>query len=128
MEAVETTAPILGAFREAAPDAVDLVQVGRTPACSLDRQLDGEKCVTAVLAEVSAHQVTFLNFGHPSRPMPLRAVGTVDLPNRTPMHCHSPWAPTAPPSRRPTSPALPSDQLPLYTDDRSTTPRPRWKP
>ncbi|MGW5466002.1 SpoIIE family protein phosphatase [Streptomyces sp. NPDC003996] len=85
LEAVETAALVPGAFREAALDAADLVQVGRRPACSIDQQLDGEKCVTAVLAEVSAHQVTILNFRHPSRPMLLRAVGTVDLPNRTPM-------------------------------------------
>ncbi|RMB85774.1 PP2C family protein-serine/threonine phosphatase [Streptomyces shenzhenensis] len=79
LEAVETAAVVLGAFREAAPDEADLVQVGRRLERAVDRQLDGEKFVTAILAEVSDERVTFLNFGHPA-PMLIRAEGTVDLP------------------------------------------------
>ncbi|MCH5671981.1 PP2C family protein-serine/threonine phosphatase [Streptomyces gilvus] len=79
LEAVETAAVVLGAFREAALDEADLEQVGHRLERSVARQLDGEKFVTAILAEVSDHQVTFLNFGHPA-PMVIRADGTTDLP------------------------------------------------
>lgn len=67
LEAVETAAVVLGAFREAAHDEPDLRSVGARVERVVDRELHGEKFVTAVLAEVSDDRsVTLLNFGHPA--------------------------------------------------------------
>ncbi|MQY39831.1 hypothetical protein SRB17_78590 [Streptomyces sp. RB17] len=41
-------------------------------------QLDGEKFVTAVLAEVSDHQVTFLDFGRPAPMLLLHTDGIIE--------------------------------------------------
>ncbi|MEW2266268.1 PP2C family protein-serine/threonine phosphatase [Streptomyces sp. NPDC047853] len=77
LAAVETAAVVLGAFREAAHDEPDLIKLGNRLERSLSRELEGEKFVTAVLAEVAAgNEVAFLNFGHPA-PMVIRADGTV---------------------------------------------------
>ncbi|MGW3497320.1 PP2C family protein-serine/threonine phosphatase [Streptomyces sp. NPDC001020] len=116
LEAVETAAVVLGAFREAAPDETDLVQVGRRLERAVDRQWEGEKFVTAVLAEVSAHRVTFLNFGHPA-PMLIRADGAVELPEppafALPLGLGSYGTPQPEPYH---AEFLPGDQLLLYTD------------
>ncbi|MEU9517789.1 MULTISPECIES: PP2C family protein-serine/threonine phosphatase [unclassified Streptomyces] len=80
LAAVETAAVVLGAFREAAHDEPDLVKLGERLERSLSRELEGEKFVTAVLAEIgTGDEVSFLNFGHPA-PMVVRADGTVDFP------------------------------------------------
>ncbi|WP_409473630.1 PP2C family protein-serine/threonine phosphatase [Streptomyces sp. HC307] len=80
LAAVETAAVVLGAFREAAHDEPDLVRLGERLERSVSRELEGERFVTAILAEVgSAHQVVFLNYGHPP-PMLVRQEGTVDFP------------------------------------------------
>ncbi|MYS55939.1 SpoIIE family protein phosphatase [Streptomyces sp. SID6013] len=80
LAAVETAAVVLGAFREAAHDEPDLVKLGERLERSLSRELEGEKFVTAVLAEIGTEEeVSFLNFGHPE-PMVVRADGTVDFP------------------------------------------------
>lgn len=116
LEAVETAALVLGAFREAALDEAGLEEVGGRLARSVDRQLDGERFVTAVLAEVSAHQVTFLNFGHPA-PMLVRDDGTVDLPE--PGTYALPLGLGAHGTERPQpyrESFRPGDQLLLYTD------------
>ncbi|WP_326800060.1 SpoIIE family protein phosphatase [Streptomyces sp. NBC_01808] len=77
LEAVETAAVVLSAFREAAYDEPDLTAVGERLERALDRQLDGEKFVTAILAEVgSGQEVTLLNFGHPA-PLAVRQDGDV---------------------------------------------------
>lgn len=116
LEAVETAALVLGAFREAALDEADLVEVGGRLARSVDRQLDGERFVTAILAEVSAHQVTFLNFGHPA-PMLVRDDGTLDLPEpesyALPLGLGAHGTADPQPYR---VAFLPGDQLLLYTD------------
>lgn len=52
LEAVETAAVVLGAFREAAYDEPDLPAVGERLERALSRHLLGEKFVTAVLVEV----------------------------------------------------------------------------
>lgn len=52
LEAVETAAVVLGAFREAAYDEPGLLSVGERLERALDRHLLGEKFVTAVLVEV----------------------------------------------------------------------------
>jgi serine phosphatase RsbU (regulator of sigma subunit) len=67
LEAVETAAAVLGAFREAAYDEPDLVGVATRIEVALGRQLSGEKFVTAVLAELGGRDtVTLLNCGHPA--------------------------------------------------------------
>ncbi|RII17620.1 Phosphoserine phosphatase RsbU [Streptomyces sp. YIM 130001] len=67
LDAVETAALVLGAFREAAHDEADLPSVGARLERVADRELQGEKFVTAVLAEVrDGHFVTLLNYGHPA--------------------------------------------------------------
>ncbi|MFW6690504.1 PP2C family protein-serine/threonine phosphatase [Streptomyces sp. MAR4 CNX-425] len=77
LEAVETAAVVLSAFREAAYDETDLTGVGERLERALDRQLGGEKFVTAILAEVgSGPEVTMLNFGHPA-PLAVRQDGDV---------------------------------------------------
>lgn len=80
LAAVETAAVVLGAFREAAHDEPDLVGLGERLERSVARVLEGEKFVTAILAEVGTdHEVVFLNYGHPA-PMVVRQNGTADFP------------------------------------------------
>jgi len=75
LEAVETAAAVLGAFREAAYDEDDLTGVVNRIEVALSRRLSGEKFVTAVLAEFAeSDTVTLLNCGHPS-PLILGADG-----------------------------------------------------
>ncbi|GAA2090567.1 PP2C family protein-serine/threonine phosphatase [Streptomyces albiaxialis] len=79
LEAVETVADILGAFREAAHDEADLVAVSARLERAAERQLTGEKFCTAVLAEVTdKRSVTMLNHGHPP-PLLVRPDGEVRL-------------------------------------------------
>ncbi|MFE3323945.1 PP2C family protein-serine/threonine phosphatase [Streptomyces sp. NPDC059176] len=67
LDAVETAALVLGAFREAAHDEPDLAGVGARLERVADRELRGEKFVTAILAEVGHDgKVTLLNYGHPA--------------------------------------------------------------
>lgn len=67
LEAVESAAVVLGAFREAAHDEPDLPAVGARVERALNRHLSGERFVTAVLAEIGdGPYATLLNFGHPS--------------------------------------------------------------
>ncbi|MEZ3179541.1 serine/threonine-protein phosphatase [Streptomyces pimonensis] len=80
LAAVETAAVVLGAFREAAHDEPDLVGLGERLERSVSREVEGEKFVTAVLAEIgSAGEAVMLSFGHPA-PMVVRADGTVSFP------------------------------------------------
>ncbi|MEV6047656.1 PP2C family protein-serine/threonine phosphatase [Streptomyces xanthochromogenes] len=80
LEAVETAAVVLGAFREAAHDEPDLAAVGARIERTCERALQGEKFVTALLAEIdSAGAVTFMNYGHPP-PLLLSADGAVSFP------------------------------------------------
>ncbi|MGP3913313.1 PP2C family protein-serine/threonine phosphatase [Nonomuraea sp. 10N515B] len=66
LEAVETAATVLGAFREAAQDEADLLGVSERLERSLNRRLSGEEFVTAILAETAADgRLTLLNYGHP---------------------------------------------------------------
>ncbi|MER6618527.1 PP2C family protein-serine/threonine phosphatase [Streptomyces xantholiticus] len=77
LDAVETAALVLGAFREAAHDEPDLRSVGARLERAADRELQGEKFVTAVLAEVGdGRRVTLLNYGHPP-PVVVSPEGTV---------------------------------------------------
>ncbi|MFC1421245.1 PP2C family protein-serine/threonine phosphatase [Streptacidiphilus cavernicola] len=79
LQAVETAAVVLGAFRESAPDAKDLEEVGERLERALNRRLSGEEFVTAVLAEIDDdHTMTLLNYGHPA-PLLLRSNGAVEF-------------------------------------------------
>ncbi len=78
--AVETTALVLGAFREAAHEEPDLTGVGARVERVVNRELHGEKFVTAILAEVADRPtITLLNYGHPA-PMLVQADGTTRFP------------------------------------------------
>lgn len=76
LDAVETAAAVLGAFREAAYDEADLLGVVTRIEATLRRRLSGEKFVTAVLAEFGdGDSVTLLNCGHPA-PLVLKGNGS----------------------------------------------------
>ncbi|SDN54775.1 Stage II sporulation protein E (SpoIIE) [Actinacidiphila guanduensis] len=80
LEAVETAAVVLGAFREAAHDEKGLEGVGERVQRAADRALGGEKFVTAIMAEISpVHGTRLLNYGHPA-PMLVKPDGQVELP------------------------------------------------
>lgn len=117
LEAVETAAVVLGAFREAAYDEKSLEGVGERVQRAADRTLDGEKFVTAIMAEISPQGgTTLLNFGHPA-PMIVGPDGRVDFPEpprySLPLGLGLPR--TEPPA--PFEVAFgPGDQLLLYTD------------
>lgn len=117
LEAVETAAVVLGAFREAAYDEPDLMAVGNRLERALARHLLGEKFVTAVLAEVRERdRATLLNFGHPA-PLMIRPDGTVNYaepPDRAlPLGLDLEDGPAPQPHR---VPFAPGDQLLFYTD------------
>ncbi|NGO87991.1 PP2C family protein-serine/threonine phosphatase [Streptomyces sp. 196(2019)] len=118
LAAVETAASVLGVFREAAHDEPDLAMVAARLERTVAREADGEKFVTAILAEMDTEERTavFLNCGHPP-PMIVRKDGSVDFPHppayalplglgmhggETPQAYRSAFAP--------------GDQLLLYTD------------
>jgi serine phosphatase RsbU (regulator of sigma subunit) len=65
LEAVETAAAVLGAFREAAYDEADLMGVVTRLETTLNRVLSGERFVTAILAEFSDGRISLLSCGHP---------------------------------------------------------------
>ncbi len=80
LEAVETAALVLGAFREAAHDEKDLEGVSARLEKALNRRLSGEEFVTAVLAEFNLEEttMTLLNYGHPA-PLVVRAGGEIEF-------------------------------------------------
>ncbi|RAJ66428.1 serine phosphatase RsbU (regulator of sigma subunit) [Streptomyces sp. Amel2xB2] len=117
LEAVETAAVVVGAFREAAYDEGDLMAVGQRLERALARHLLGEKFVTAVLAEVRERDgATLLNFGHPA-PLLIRPDGSVhyaEPPDRAlPLGLDLEDGPAPQPHR---VPFVPGDQLLFYTD------------
>ena len=80
LPAARTAAVVLGAFREAAYDAVDLAQIATRIEASLEHQEAEQEFVTAVLAQISddGSQVEILNCGHPS-PLLVRDVAVTAL-------------------------------------------------
>ncbi|MCM2578432.1 PP2C family protein-serine/threonine phosphatase [Streptomyces meridianus] len=116
LDAVETAAVVLGAFREAAYDEPDLTAVGERLERALARHLSGEMFVTAVLAEAAGPSITLLNYGHPA-PLRVRPDGTVDYlvpPERAlPLGLAAHGA--EPPVGH-TSDFAPGDQILFYTD------------
>lgn len=117
LEAVETAAVVVGAFREAAHDEPDLTSVSARLERALNRHLSGEEFVTVVLAEVREdHTVSLLNYGHPP-PLLLRADGTSHFVSGD--QCAPPLglADLGPPGPVAFSvPLRPGDQMLLYTD------------
>ena len=117
LDAVETAAVVLGAFREAAHDEKALEGVGERVQRAADRTISGEKFVTALMAEITRDGgATVLNFGHPP-PMLVRAGGRVEFPE--PPSYALPlglgMAAGDPPEAFPVD-FRPGDQMLLYTD------------
>jgi serine phosphatase RsbU (regulator of sigma subunit) len=131
LEAVETAAIVLGAFREAAHDEPDLASVSARLERALNRRLAGEEFVTAVLVEVNDnHTVTLLNYGHPD-PLVLRADGTqtfAEPPQPAPPLGLADIGPKGPVPFQ--VPFAPGDQMLLYTDGvtEARDPRGRFYP
>ena len=67
LPAARTAVVVLGAFREAAYDALDLVHIAARIEVALEHQEAEEEFVTAVLAQIDADgsRVEILNCGHP---------------------------------------------------------------
>ncbi len=64
LEAVQTAAAVLGAFRAAAFTEPDLGALSRTIDQTLGRMVGDEEFVTAIVGEFHGHQVTLANCGH----------------------------------------------------------------
>lgn len=120
LEAVETAAVVLGAFREAAHDEAKLQGVVVRLENALTRELSGEQFVTAVLAEITDLTentvITIINCGHPA-PMVLGADGRrwfADPPDEAlPLGMGSLKASEPVPHQIPFGPG---DQVLFYTD------------
>ncbi|MFE9300400.1 PP2C family protein-serine/threonine phosphatase [Streptomyces sp. NPDC006856] len=66
LETVQCASVVLTAFREAAPEAEDLAEVGRRIEAALERRTDGRRFVTGILAEVARDgSLLVFNHGHP---------------------------------------------------------------
>ncbi|AYG80444.1 Phosphoserine phosphatase RsbU [Streptomyces hundungensis] len=117
LESVETAAVVLGAFREAAHDEPDLKGVGARIERAAGRALEGEKFVTAIIAELDpANGAVFLNYGHPP-PLLVRADGSVSFPEPDQYALPLGLGLGSGEGPRPFRVAFaPGDQLLLYTD------------
>ncbi|HEY1119850.1 MAG TPA: PP2C family protein-serine/threonine phosphatase, partial [Acidimicrobiales bacterium] len=73
VEAVQTAAAVLGAFRAAAFTASDLAELARTIDETLARMIGDEEFVTAIVGEFHGDRVTLANCGHHP---PLLVVGS----------------------------------------------------
>lgn len=121
LPAVRTAAVVLGAFREAAFDAVNLTEIAARIELSLRHQAAEEEFVTVIIGQAAADgsSVEILNCGHPA-PLLLRD-GTV-LPVEDPdpglaLGLASLAPPLTADGRRPqTVPFGPGDQMLFYTD------------
>jgi Stage II sporulation protein E (SpoIIE) len=117
LDAVETAAVVLGAFREAAHDEKSLEGVGERVQRAADRTISGEKFVTALMAEIAPDGgATVLNYGHPA-PMLVRADGRVEFPEPPAYALPLGLGLPAGNSPQPFSVVFrPGDQMLLYTD------------
>ncbi|GII90260.1 membrane protein [Sinosporangium siamense] len=117
LEAVETAAVVLGAFREAAHDEAELPGIVARLEKALARHLSGEQFVTVVLAEViDEKEISMVNCGHPG-PLVLRGDGTqflADPPEEAPPLGLLSLEPDPPVPYR--VPFAPGDQILFYTD------------
>ncbi|MFI6943659.1 PP2C family protein-serine/threonine phosphatase [Streptomyces sp. NPDC050418] len=117
LEAVETAALVLGAFREAAHEEPELTGVGARLERAVQRELQGEKFVTAVLAEIAeGHAATLLNYGHPA-PMLVHPDGSTTFPEPPRYALPLGLALHGGPAPEPYETVFaPGDQVLLYTD------------
>ncbi|WP_245966700.1 PP2C family protein-serine/threonine phosphatase [Sphaerisporangium album] len=116
LEAVETAAWALGAFREAAYEEEELTRLCERLETSLARHLGGEQFVTALLAEVHDDEITLLACGHPP-PIVLKHDGRVFSalpPEEAPPLGLGPLG--APRPKPYSVPFEEGDQILLYTD------------
>ncbi|GAA4496675.1 PP2C family protein-serine/threonine phosphatase [Actinoallomurus oryzae] len=116
LEAVETAAAVVGAFREAAYDEPDLAGVIARLQTSLDRVLSGERFVTAVLAELRDTRISLVSCGHPP-PLAIGADGDVhfvDLADPAPPLGMRDLSDVKPQARDVSF--APGDQMLFYTD------------
>ncbi|OIV36778.1 hypothetical protein BIV57_14465 [Mangrovactinospora gilvigrisea] len=120
LAAVRSAGTVLAAFRESAPYARDLAQVGERIEDALQRAAGEERFVTAVLAEIRPDgTVHLLNRGHPA-PLLMRRHGDVEL--LEPARHALPFGMTAllePPGERVAVTRCrlaPGERLLLYTD------------
>jgi serine phosphatase RsbU (regulator of sigma subunit) len=116
LAAVETAAVVLGAFREAAHEEPDLVDLGERLERSVSRELDDEKFVTAILVEIASdYEAVLLSYGHPA-PMLIRR-GGAEFPQPAsfalPLGLGAYRSETPKPYR---AQFVPGEQLLLYTD------------
>ncbi|MEU9711093.1 PP2C family protein-serine/threonine phosphatase [Streptomyces sp. NPDC047967] len=66
LETVQCASVVLTAFREAAPDAGELADVGRRIEAALERKTDGQRFVTGILAQITRDgSLLAFNHGHP---------------------------------------------------------------
>ncbi|WP_344259932.1 PP2C family protein-serine/threonine phosphatase [Actinomadura napierensis] len=117
LDAVETAAVVLGAFREAAYDEPELNGVAGRIETALTRHLTSEQFVTAILVEIQPDEsATLLNQGHPS-PLLLHRAGpveAVDPPEPAPPLGLSGLVDAPVPAR--SLKLEPGDRMLLYTD------------
>ncbi|SDG83405.1 Serine phosphatase RsbU, regulator of sigma subunit [Sinosporangium album] len=117
LEAVETAAVVLGAFREAAHDEAELPGVVARLEKALARHLSGEQFVTVVLAEViDEKEIAMVNCGHPG-PLVLTGDGAhflAEPPEEAPPLGLLSLEPEPPVPYR--VPFAPGDQILFYTD------------
>lgn len=120
LKAVRTAAVVLGAFREAAFDALDLTEIAARIELSLQHQAAEEEFVTVIMGQAAADgsAVEILNCGHPE-PLVLRdgVVTLIEDPDPgLPLGLAS-LAPDLSSRRAPlTVPFGPGDQMLFYTD------------
>lgn len=117
LQAVRTAAVVLGAFREAAFDALNLTEIASRIELSLRHQAAEEEFVTVIMGQAVAGRssVEILNCGHPP-PLLLRD-GTVTPVEDTDPGMALGLASLAQSERTPLNIAFaPGDQMLLYTD------------
>lgn len=120
LPAVRTAAVVLGAFREAAFDAVNLTEIAARIELSLRHQAAEEEFVTVIIGQASAagSSVEILNCGHPA-PLLLRDGTLLPVEDTDPglaLGLASLAPLTAGGARTQTIPFGPGDQLLFYTD------------
>lgn len=126
LTAVETAAVVLGAFREAARDEPDLVVLGERLERSVARELEGEKLVTAVLAEIARTARSSSSTTAIRRRWSYAGTGPWTFRNHPLMRFRWAWARTG--SRGPSLIGWPSPLASNCSCTRTASPRPVTRP